>query len=148
MANGASRSADIADWFSKENVTRKVFGRFGVPDIEPRATQSLWKVPKFMSRGNLIGRCTQKIREQEVRGILVAPPPLPATSPMLEDSSKDELEVPSQVGPSHGSGDNLGNRQEPQGLERQAADCLASYWLASGLQEPLSADARRLIESS
>ena len=95
---------DIADWSLKESVARKVFRRFGNPDIDLMATQASRKVPRFISRCrgdketivldsmsskvkwdewelpylfppfSLIGRCLQKIREQEVRRIIVIIP--------------------------------------------------------------------------
>ena len=101
LADGASHSAVIADWSLKESMAKKVFRRFGTPDIDLMATQLSRKVPRFISwcqedeeaialdsmssrvkwdrwelpylfpPYSLIGRCLQKIREQGVDKIIV-----------------------------------------------------------------------------
>ena len=104
MADGASRNVRIADWSLREEVARKVFYRFGTPDIDLMASQRSRKVPRFMSWNredteaealdsmslavrwdtwelpylfppfSLIGKCLQKIREQEVKKIIMILP--------------------------------------------------------------------------
>ena len=49
MADGASRSVVITDWSLKESIAGKVFRRFGTPDKDLMATQSCWKVPRFIN---------------------------------------------------------------------------------------------------
>ena len=101
LADSASWTGSIADWSLKESVARKVFRRFGTPDIDLMATQLSRKVPRFISwcredkeamaldsmssrvkwnewdlpylfpPFSLVGRSLQKIREQEVERIIV-----------------------------------------------------------------------------
>ena len=49
MADGASHSVVITDWSLKESIAGKVFRRFGTPDKDLMATQSSWKVPRFIN---------------------------------------------------------------------------------------------------
>ena len=85
----------------KESVARKVFRRWGTPDIDLMATQrsrkvlryiswhredkdavaldslssavkwNIWSLPYLFPPFSLVGRCLQKIREQEVERIIV-----------------------------------------------------------------------------
>ena len=104
MADGTSRGAAIADWCLKDSVARRIFARFGVPDIDLMASQSsrkvlrfiswskadseavaldslspavrwdIWDLPYLFPPFSLIGMCLQKIRDQKVKWIIVVLP--------------------------------------------------------------------------
>ena len=101
LADCASRSGSVADWSLKESIAKKIFRRWGIPDIDLMATERSRKAPRYISwnKGDkdavaldslssvvkwniwdlpylfppfsLVGRCLQKIREQEVERIIV-----------------------------------------------------------------------------
>ena len=148
MANGAFQSVAIADWSLKDSVARKIFARFGTPDIDLMASQASRKVPRFISwsradseavaldslssgvRWNiwelpylfppfsLIGKCLQKIREEQVQRIIVVLPWIP-DSTHLGTAFKMLLRPPVRLSHTKALVTDLVTGQPPQGWKRR-----------------------------